>query len=69
VERARAVTSVPLYAGFGIGTPEQAAEAAELCDGVVVGSRAVEVAHAGGPGALRELVASMRAAIDGIPAA
>ena len=64
VERARAATGVPLYAGFGIGTPEQAAEAASLCDGVVVGSRAVEVADAGGAAALRELVAAMRAAID-----
>lgn len=64
VERARSVTDVPLYAGFGIGTPAQAAEAAGRCDGVIVGSRAVEVAHEGGPGALRDLVASLRAAVD-----
>jgi tryptophan synthase alpha chain len=63
VERARALTDTPLYAGFGIGTPEQAAEAAELADGIVVGSRAVEVA-ADGPGALRDYVASLRAAIN-----
>src|SRR5205814_3478050 len=30
VERARAVTDVPLLAGFGIGTPDQAAAAAAL---------------------------------------
>jgi tryptophan synthase alpha chain len=63
VERARAVTDTPLYVGFGIGTSEQAAAAAELADGVVVGSRAVEVA-ADGPEALREYVVSLRAAID-----
>jgi tryptophan synthase alpha chain len=64
VARARSVTDVPLYAGFGIAGPEQAAEAASLADGIVVGSRAVEVGEQHGPGALRELVASLRAAID-----
>ena len=48
VERARAVTNVPLLAGFGISTPEQAAAAASLADGVVVGSRAVQVADESG---------------------
>ena len=63
VERTRALTSVPLYAGFGISTPAHAAAVAELADGVVVGSRAVQVATEG-PRALREYVASLRAAID-----
>jgi tryptophan synthase alpha chain len=63
VLRARAVTDLPLYAGFGIATPEQAASATTLADGVVIGSRAVEVAEAG-PEALREYVRSLRAAID-----
>ena len=63
VSRARALTGLPLYAGFGISTPEQAREAAELADGIVVGSRAVEVAEAG-PRAIRDYVASLRAAID-----
>ena len=57
--RARAVAgSIPLYAGFGISTPEQARSAAELTDGIIVGSRAVEVAEQG-PAALREYVASL----------
>jgi tryptophan synthase alpha chain len=63
VERTRAVTDLPLYAGFGISTPEQAATAAELADGVVVGSRAVEVASEG-PAALRDYVNSLREAVD-----
>jgi tryptophan synthase alpha chain len=66
VERARSVTDVPLLAGFGISTPEQAAAAAELADGVVVGSRAIEVAEEGGPEALRDYVAPLRAALDGV---
>jgi tryptophan synthase alpha chain len=63
VSRARAVTDLPLYAGFGISTPAQAREAADLADGIVVGSRPIEVAEAG-PQALREYVASLRSAID-----
>jgi tryptophan synthase alpha chain len=62
VDRARRVTQLPLYAGFGISTPEQARAAAELGDGVVVGSRAVEVAE-DGPAALRAYVSSLRAAL------
>lgn len=63
VERARSITGLPLYAGFGISTPDQAAAAAELADGVVVGSRAVEVALEG-PKALRDYVRSLRVAVD-----
>jgi len=64
VARARDVTDVPLLLGFGITTPEQAAEAASQADGVVVGSRAVQVAEEGGASALRDYVASLRTAID-----
>ncbi len=62
VERARRVTDVPLYAGFGISTPEQARAAAELADGVVVGSAAVQAAE-DGPRALGQFVASLRTAM------
>ena len=63
--RARAMTEVPLYAGFGISTPEQASAAAELVDGVVVGTAAVEAA-ADGAEALDAYVRSLRAALDGV---
>jgi tryptophan synthase alpha chain len=62
VDRTRALTDAPLYAGFGISTPAHAAAVAELADGVVVGSRAVQVAVEGPP-ALRDYVQSLRAAI------
>jgi tryptophan synthase alpha chain len=66
VARTRAIAGdLPLYAGFGISTPEQAAAAATLADGVVVGSRAVEAAEAG-PSALGEYVGSLRAALDAL---
>jgi tryptophan synthase alpha chain len=63
VERARRVVDVPLYAGFGISTPEHARTVGRLADGIVVGSRALEVAE-DGPAALRDYVASLRAALD-----
>jgi tryptophan synthase alpha chain len=60
VERARAVTELPLYAGFGISTPETARAAADLADGVVVGSAAVSAAHEG-----REQLASLVRSLKG----
>jgi tryptophan synthase alpha chain len=64
VERARSVTDVPLLAGFGISTPQHARDAAALADGVVVGSRAVQVADEHGPGGLGAYVAELRSALD-----
>ena len=63
VQRVRSVSDVPAYVGFGISTAELARAAGELADGVVVGSRAVEVAETG-PEALRDFVASLRTALD-----
>jgi len=62
VERTRRLTDVPLYAGFGISTPEQAAAAADLADGVVVGSAAL-VAAEKGAAALESFVAQLRSAL------
>ena len=62
--RARRIAAgTPLYAGFGISTPEHARAAATVADGIVVGSRAVEVAE-DGPAALRAYVRSLRSALD-----
>jgi tryptophan synthase alpha chain len=64
VERTRRlVAGIELYAGFGISTPQQAHDAAALADGIAVGTRAVQVAEEG-PAALRDYVASLRAALD-----
>ena len=43
VERMRRFTNLPLALGFGIATPEQARDAAELADAVVVGSALVRL--------------------------
>jgi len=41
VEKIRQATSVPIAVGFGIATPQDAAQVAEMADGVIVGSAIV----------------------------
>ena len=43
IKATRAVTELPLAAGFGISTPEQAGTVAKMADGVVVGSAFVRL--------------------------
>jgi tryptophan synthase alpha chain len=43
VARVRKLTSQPLCVGFGISTPEQARQVAEIADGVIVGSRIIQL--------------------------
>ncbi|MEW6547740.1 MAG: tryptophan synthase subunit alpha [Bacillota bacterium] len=43
VARVRKWASQPLCVGFGISTPEQAAQVARIADGVIVGSRLVQL--------------------------
>jgi tryptophan synthase alpha chain len=62
-KRARALTGVPLYAGFGISTADHARAAAELVDGIAVGTRAVEAAESGAA-ELASLVGSLRSGLD-----
>jgi tryptophan synthase alpha chain len=42
VSRVRAVTDLPLAVGFGISTPGQAAQVAQIADGVIVGSALIQ---------------------------
>jgi tryptophan synthase alpha chain len=66
VARAAASTDVPVAVGFGIGTPEQAAAAADAgADGVIVGSRLVRAAgeNADPAAAVGELVRAFSAAL------
>ena len=66
VARLKAGTDLPVAVGFGIRTPEQAADVARVADGVVVGSAIVDLvaqhgADASGP--VREYVRSLSDAI------
>ena len=66
VERAKAHTEAPVALGFGIATPEHAAQAAAAgADGVIVGSRLVRAAgEAADPAAaVRDVVAGMADAL------
>jgi len=43
ISNVRKVTDIPLCMGFGISSPQQAAKAAELADGVIIGSRIIQI--------------------------
>ena len=43
VSEIRGATSLPVVTGFGIRTPEQAAQAAHLSDGAIIGSAVVDI--------------------------
>ena len=59
----RSITKLPLAVGFGISTPQQARDVAQLADGVVVGSAFVRLIEKGGD--LESFTRSLRKGIDG----
>jgi tryptophan synthase alpha chain len=64
--RAKRATELPVAVGFGISTPEQARDAADMgADGVIVGTRLVREAAeaADAPAAVRRLVGDLAAAL------
>jgi tryptophan synthase alpha chain len=68
--RVRAATETPVYVGFGVSTPEIAADVAQHADGVIIGSRLMQLA---GDGPVTEagrrvgdFLASVRRAIDAV---
>ena len=68
VARLKAATALPVAVGFGIRTPEQAAQVARVADGVVVGSAIVDlVARHGADAAepVRAYVQTLKTAITG----
>ena len=65
VKRVRKLTKHPLYVGFGISTPEDAARIAEVADGIIVASALLKLVENGGTaGDVEKFVASLRKAID-----
>jgi tryptophan synthase alpha chain len=70
VAATKAEAEVPVAVGFGIGTPEQAAEVGRIADGVIVGSRLVRAAGeagsaAGAADAVAEFLGEARVALAG----
>jgi tryptophan synthase alpha chain len=64
IARVRPQTPLPLLVGFGISRPEHARAMLDAgADGVVIGSRAIEVAEQGGADALEAFVADVASAL------
>jgi len=65
VTRVRQKTAKPLCVGFGISTPEQAGRVASVADGVIVGSRLIQVIEEDNTlASLNTFVSSLRKALD-----
>jgi tryptophan synthase alpha chain len=61
----RAVSDLPTYVGIGITTPEQAREASEMSDGVIIGSALVKLILDGGDSSsVESFVSGFRRALD-----
>lgn len=43
LKQVKQISNIPVIAGFGVSSPEQVKEICEYCDGVVVGSKIVEL--------------------------
>jgi tryptophan synthase alpha chain len=66
VGKVRQATNLPLCVGFGISTPEQAREVSVMADGVIIGSRIVQLMKDGGDfSELGEFISELRRALDG----
>ncbi|MDE0899278.1 MAG: tryptophan synthase subunit alpha [Longimicrobiales bacterium] len=64
VRTIRDVVELPVAVGFGISTPDQAAEVGRLADGVVVGSALVRTLDESGIEAGESFVGALRTALD-----
>ena len=64
VARVRRNSSQPLCVGFGISTPEHAREVAKIADGVIVGSRLIQLLDEQSTDSIVDFVKSFREALD-----
>lgn len=63
VSRVRELVAQPLCVGFGISTPAQAKRVAHLADGVIVGSRIIQLMESGDMPQVGEFVKGLRNAL------
>ena len=65
VGRVKRITSQPLCIGFGISTPGQAKKIASVADGVIIGSRIIQLMEAEGNfESVQDFIGEVRGAID-----
>jgi tryptophan synthase alpha chain len=63
VARVRKAASQPLCVGFGISTPQQAKQVAAIADGVIVGSRIIQLMDSGEMGQVGDFIKELRQAL------
>lgn len=66
IARIKPHTDLPVLLGVGISTPDQAAEACRVADGVIVGSALLKRILAGNTDDGIELIAAMRRSVDSL---
>ena len=66
LRRVRAKTDVPVALGFGIGSPEAAAEVAAEADGVIIGSKLMRLVAEGGAGEAGAWLRGVREAVSAV---
>ncbi len=63
VSRVKELVSQPLCVGFGISTPQQAKRVSRLADGVIVGSRIIQLMESGDLQPVGEFIKGLREAL------
>jgi len=66
LRRTRERTDAPVALGFGISSPEAAAEAASEADGVIIGSKLMQLVGEGGSERAGDWLSKVREAIVGV---
>ena len=69
LRRVRSKTDAPVALGFGIGSSEAAAEAATEADGVIIGSKLMQIVAEDGPEKAAEWLRDVKEAISGAASA
>ena len=60
LQHLKGLSSVPVLAGFGVSTPGQVKELGGHCDGVIVGSKIVQLLHEGKRQEIKSLIEAAR---------
>jgi len=70
VARVRKIAKQPLCVGFGISTPQQARQIATIADGIIVGSRIIQLMESSDDNfaSVHDFIVELRNALDNSPA-
>jgi len=69
VTKVRKIATQPLCVGFGISTPEQAKQVVQMADGVIIGSRIIQLMEGEDnfTSPIGDLITELRQALDELP--